>query len=235
LSPSTDFTTWSPQIEAMNLVFQLKEAFDLNPGFWFELSVWDGFEPGEPEKDKRKYYAKLGQTFTPQRYAGTVQFGMWLLRPRVVREFRGWTYPWEDGAPYFLALADAVDRVHTNPILRNWWRHGELVPNRAHQHPYQQRIPQEYVDTDRWFLLDADVNPGTYPWKLSSRVAVYALALVRNAAPQREWLIYAHAPLGSLSNVGLTVPGYGDIRVDVAVAGSFYVVNEDGRTVAQVR
>ena len=228
---STDYKVFSPQIEAMNWVFMQEEANILNPGFWLELSVWDGYEPGS--SDKRAFYAKLGQTYTPERYAGMVQFGMWLIRPRVVREFRGWLHPWDDGKPYFMALVDAVDRVHTNAILRDWWRRGQLVPNRAHRHPYQANIPLEYADKDRWFLLDADVNP-RFPWDETTEIPVFALALVKGAPPAREWLIYAHSPLGDRKNVRLTVPGYTAISVDVAVGGSFFVVKEKARTVERI-
>ena len=86
---STDFTVWSPQIQSMNWVFMLQEAYRLNHIFWFELSTWDGHELSQVN-DKRNYYAKLGQAYNPERYGGMVQFGMWLLRPRAVREFRGW-------------------------------------------------------------------------------------------------------------------------------------------------
>jgi hypothetical protein len=227
---STDYKVFSPQIEAMNWVFMQKEAYVLNPEFWLELSVWDGYAPGDKDKqDKRAHYTKLGQTYTPERYAGMVQFGMWLIRPRVVREFRDWLHPWDDGRPYFVSLVEAVDRVHTNPILREWWRTGELVPNRAHRHPYQAAIPAEYANEDRWFLLDANVN-ARFPWDVTTEISVFALALVKGAAPSREWLVYAHSPLGARSNVQLTVPGYGVIKVDVAVAGSFFLVSEKTRT-----
>jgi hypothetical protein len=233
-NPTTDFTVYSPQIEFMNLVFQQREAYRLNPDFWLEFSVWDGYEPSEPINDKRKFYAALGQKYTPQRYAGMVQFGMWLLRPRVVREFRGWLHPWRDGQPYFMALVDAVDRVHTDPVLREWWHFGELVPNRAHEHPYQENIPPEYAKEDRWFLLDADVNPAR-PWILSTEIPIFALALRKGEPPKREWLVYAHAPLGDRENVQLTVPGYGDIRVKVTVGGSYYLINEETGMVGQLR
>src|SRR5205823_6082993 len=136
-------------------------------------------------------------------YAGMVQFGMWLLRPRVVREFRGWQQPWDDGRPYFMAIVDAVDRVHTDPLLREWWRTGQLVPNRAHKHLYQSDIPREYVNADRWFLLDANVNP-RFPWDPTTEIAVFSLTLVKGTSPAREWLVYAHAPLGDRRNVLLT-------------------------------
>lgn len=228
---STDYKAFSPQIEAMNWVFMQSEAYRLNPAFWLELSVWDGHMTGA--KSKRADYARLGQTYTPARYEGMAQFGMWLIRPRVVREFRDYMYPWSEGEAYFRALMDAVDRVHTNAVLREWWRSGALIPNHAHRHPYQTLIPPEYAEADRWFLLDAEVNR-PFPWDLTTEVQVFALALVKGTAPAREWLIYAHSPLGDRRNVRLTVPGYGTVGVDVAVAGSFYVVHERMRTVDPV-
>ena len=99
-NPSTDYTTWSPQIEFMNLVFILKEAYLVNPAYFFEFSVWDGYHT-DPERQKsypsvRSVYRLAGQTYNPERYGGFVQFGMWLTRPRAVRDFRGWTEPWDD-------------------------------------------------------------------------------------------------------------------------------------------
>jgi len=241
-NPSRDDTVWSPQVEFMNLVFMKRDALRLNPRFWFEFSVWDGYHARPPSERKwpakRAVYRKEGHEYVPERYAGFVQFGMWLLRPRAVRDFRGWTEPWEDvvdengkvvhegGGPYFLALVEAVDRVHANPVLRHWWRKGRLVPNRAHKHPYQAAIPKQWQDEDRWFLLDADVNPQVYPWKLDSQVNVFALALVQGERPDRQWLIYAHSPHGDRRSVKLRVPHYRPITVSVSRAGSFYLVDE---------
>jgi hypothetical protein len=182
----TDFTGFSPQVEFMNLVFQKQEDLKLNPRFWFEFSTWDGFDPAgkTAEKDKRKFFASVGQSFSPERYAGMVQFSMWLLRPRAVREYRGWNQPWDENtAPYFEALMASVDRVHTDPILREFWRKGELVPNRARSHPYEVRIPLELQGKDRWFLLDADVNPQEYPWESFWKVNVFALSLEAVSKP----------------------------------------------------
>ena len=242
-NPSRDDTMWSPQIEFMNLVFMKDRAHDLNPDFWVEFSVWDGYDGPRREKQypsPRTLYRMQGQTYGPERYAGYVQFGMWLLRPRAVREYRGWTFPWEDeddwegGGPYFVALAEAVDSIYRSPILTEWWRHGELVPNRRHPHPYQSGIPDEYKTEDRWFLLDADVNMQEFPWEPHWPVNVYSLALVRGEAPNREWLIYSHSPHEDRPGVVLTVPEYRDITIDVTVAGSFYVVSEHDRAVTAV-
>ncbi len=225
--PSTDYTAWSPQIEFMNLVFVKREALRLNPAFWLEISVWDGDNRGEGNRlGVPELYRRLGQTYDPVRYQGFVQFGMWLMRPRAVREFRGWTWPSDEGMPYFMALVEAVDRVHTQPELRDFWRHGRLVPNPARQHLYQAAIPEEYKDEDRWFLLDADANPKLWPWDLNWSVSVFALALVQGDPPERRWLVYAHSPLQDRPEVKLAIPGFGPITVEVKRGGSFYLVDE---------
>ncbi|MEP7271362.1 MAG: hypothetical protein ABI882_07640 [Acidobacteriota bacterium] len=230
---STDYTVFGPQIESMNWIFMLREAERLNPKFWFEISTWDGHEP-EMENDKRKLYAKLGQRFSPERYGGMVQFGMWLLRPRVVREFRGWRDTLADAEPFFLPIMEAVDRVHSNPLLGQFWKSAELVVNSARQHPYQTLVPAEYQAEKRWFLLDTDLD-APRPWKLTTAIPVFSMALVKGNAPSRQWLVYGHAPLGSRNGVSISIPDYGAIRVDVAVAGSFYVVDEASRRVQPVK
>ena len=228
-NPSTDYTVWSPQVEFQNLVFIHRQALKLNPKYWLEFSVWDGYDGPRREKrypSPRTLYRLKGQTYGPARYGGYVQFGMWLLRPRAVREYRGWTFPADQGMPYFMAIVDAVDRVHVNPTLRQWWRKGTLVPNRAHKHHYQSGVPAEWQGEDRWFLLDANVNPSEYPWELFWEVRVFALALVQGEAPARQWLIYAHSPVKERKGVQVTIPGYRQIALDVSVGGSFYVVDE---------
>ncbi len=220
---STDYTVFSPQIEAMNWVFMLNEAQKLNPRYWFEISTWDGHEPGD--SDKRRAYERAGQRFSPQRYGGMVQFGMWLLRPRVVREFRGYLDTLAEAEPYFMPIVDAAYRVHKNPTLREFWRSGELVPNRSQPHPYQVNVPREYQNVDRWFLLDTSADPPR-PWELGTQLPVYALALVKGKAPNRQWLVYAHTPLINRNNVQVNVPGYRAVTMHVSVEGTFYLIDE---------
>jgi hypothetical protein len=229
---STDFTVVSPQIEAMNWVFALEEARKLNPEFWFEISTWDGYEPAK-ENDKRKYYAKLGQAYNPKRYEGMVQFGMWLLRPRVVREFRSHVATLPESEPYFLSVVHSVDRVHNNPVLRKFWRKGMLVANTDREHPYQKKIPVEYQTTERWFLLDTNLDPHR-PWTLSTELPVFSLSLVIGQAPKREWLVYAHSPLRVFDRVEINIPGYKSIMVKVSPAGIFYHVTEIDNSVIPV-
>jgi hypothetical protein len=231
-SAITDHTVFSPQLEAMNWVFMQTEARRNNPDFFFEMSVWDGHEPGAAT-DKRASYLRQGQQYTPARYGGMVQFGMWLLRPRVVREFRAYLATVQDFEPYFLEVVNAVDRVHTRQTLREFWQKGKLVANRAGSHPYQSNLPEEYRSVDRWFLLNTSVDPQR-PWMLSTNLPVYALALQQGRAPQRQWLIYAHAPREAQRQIMVTIPEYKPVKVDVAVGGSFYLVDEKWQRVTPV-
>ena len=232
----TDFRVQSVQIQSMNWIPMLEETLKLNPNFWFEISIWDGHSkpnPSDSSESKRKYYESLGQTYTPERYKGMVQYGMWLLRPRAVREYRGHMERLEDNKEYFMQIVEAVDSVYENPILTRFWRKGELVPNRAAEHPYQVNIPEEYKNVDRWFLLETDLDPAR-PWNLNTEIPVFSLALVIGEEPEREWLIYAHAPLGMRENVRVTVPEYDAIEIDATVEGSFYVVNEKTSNIQKV-
>jgi len=231
-NPSTDYTVWSPQLEANNWPFMLLEAWRLNPKFWWEISVWDGYDPKKADC-MRKTYARLGQEYGPARYRGLVQFGMWLLRPRVVREFRGWTYSAAEIMPYFQEILDSVARVHENPTLRAFWRKGRLVSNKTRKHPYQSNIPDQYEKATRWFLLDTNLTPPR-PWKLDTEIPVWAIALVLDAAPRRQWLIYAQSPLKERQGVVVSVPGYGNATVNATVGGAFYLVKEGSRTAERI-
>ena len=227
-APDSDYTVWSPEIEAMNYVPVLADVRRTVPDFWFELSTWDGQEPGEPT-DKLLFYARHGQTYTPDRYGGMVQFGMWLLRPRVVRGFRNWTDDRIRFEPYFDRIMDAVTRVHRDPVLRDFWRHGRLVENADGRHPYEAALTPELADRPRWFLLDTPANPPR-PWQLMTPLAVYSLALVRGRAPHREWLVYAFSPRERSIRVPVRIPGGPEVTVSAAVGGAFTLVREGGPT-----
>lgn len=231
-NPSTDHTVWSPQVESQNWLFMLDEALRLNPDFWWEISLWDGHEQ-KRDDDMRKVYVRRGQTYDPIRYRGFVQFGMWLLRPRVVREFRGWTDTREEMMPYFQQVLDSVDALYRNDTLAEFWRKGRLVPNRAHKHPYQANLPDELKDVDRWFQLDTSLDPPR-PWQLDTVIPVFAIALEFGRRPARQWLVYAHAPLGRREAVGVELPDFGRVTMDVEVGGTFVVVREQDKTVQQI-
>lgn len=220
----TDFTVYSPQTQAMNWVFMLEEARRNRPDFWFELSVWDGYAP-DKDNDKRKFYASRGQVYSPDRYAGMVQFGMWLLRPRVVREFRSHRDRLDQCLPFFTALVQAVDRVHANSILAEFWRKGALVANGGQMHPYQSEVPSEYAAVPRWYCLDTSADP-LRPWRLGTQLPVFALALVNGEQPNRRWLVYAHSPLGRRSNVEVQIPSFRSVAISTTPEGVFYLIDE---------
>ena len=224
----TDYTVYSPQIESMNWIPMLEDAYKLNPDYWFEISVWDGhwdFPSQGSAISKRKQYENLGQTYTPARYLGYLQFGMWLLRPRSVREYRNPSDLFEGKKEYFMQVVTAVDRVYENELLKRFWRKGELVPNRDNQHLYQSNIPEQYKDVDRWFLLETNLDPPR-PWKLDTQIPVFSLALVLGEQPQREWLLYAFAPLNDINAVRVSLPGYGIQEIAATVSGAFYHLKE---------
>ena len=238
-----DHWVWSTQVQSMNWIFQLDEAWRINPDFWWEISLWDGnasnwkpemeCTPEAVKKSKACQYIQDGQTYTPDRYLGWVQFGMWLLRPRVVREFRGSTTPLESWRPFFERLLFAVDRVYADETLKDFWRHGKLVPNRAHRHPYQEDVPEKYHAIDRWFLLDTNLD-SPQPWAQKTNIPVFSLALLLGETGTRRWLVYAHSPLEDRSDVMITIPDYGKITVDVPRAGAFYHIRESSKTLMKI-
>jgi hypothetical protein len=235
----TDFRLLSPQIESMNWVFMEQEARRLNQSFWFEISTWSG---GIDLKNTKQAWL---ETFTPIRYGAMVQYGMWLVRPRLIREF---PYSGQDtpeqrsvNLPWLSPILAAVDRVYTNAVLQRFWRQSALVENTSRPHPYQLEVPLEGATAPRMFLLTTNLDP-PQPWvdttgnaQLLLELPVFALARVIGSAPTREWLIYAHSPLQDRSSVQITIPNYHPaITVDVPIAGAFYRVNEADGSVTRV-
>jgi|GEM_PF-2344422 len=267
---NNDHQVFSPQIEAMNLELSRREAVSQNPAFWFEISTWNGGDYSAPwtlnedETSKRKLcrfnptanptpapgqpdtlVQPVPNPYVPTRYGGMVQFSMWLLRPRVVRDYRAWATSRVDNdnvlpytgssQPYFDALAAAVDRIYTNQTLQTFWRDSELVVNPNRVHPYQSNIPPEFNETTypqtaaRMYLLKTNIEP-TGTWSLTTQLRAFVLGRVRGAAPSREWLLYAFAPvelpIGASKNVQVTLPGYGIVTIDATLGGRFYLVKE---------
>jgi hypothetical protein len=225
---STDYTMYSPQIEAMNWVFMIKEVYRNKANFWLEISTWDG---GEEQRSK---YLKNGQKYSPERYSGMVQFGMWLLRPRVVREFRMWNDTVKNSGKYFVKIFVVVDKVYENEILKRFWRYGRLVANNKRQHPYNMNIPSEYKNTERWFLLDTSANVEIGQAD-DNRIDLFSLALEIGSEPSREWLIYAFSPLSAMDSVQILLPGYGNLRIKSKTEGSFYWLKENSKQIVEIK
>jgi hypothetical protein len=223
-NPSTDFNVWSPQIEAMNWVPMATEATRRNPNFWLELSVWDGQRPGQAS-DKLAFYRALGQRYDASRYSGLVQFGMWLMRPRLVREFRDYLETRAQFGSYFKAVTDSVDRVYDLPALKRFWLDGRLLENSAQTHPYQEAVPKDFAEK-RWFLLDTVANPPR-PWNLATQIAVFSIALELGRPPAREWLVYAFSPLETATTAKVQIPAGPLATVALSREGCFTVIHEE--------
>ena len=78
--------------------------------------------------------------------------------------------------------------------------------------PVRAAATAENQQADRWFLLDTSLDPPR-PWSLATPLPVFALALAQGTAPARQWLLYAHAPLGDRKAVGVTIPGYKQVSI----------------------
>jgi hypothetical protein len=218
---------WSCQTEAMNMALLKTEALKIKPEFWHEVIFWDGNLPGK-NNDRYVTYAKKGFPPTPERYRGWVQYGMWLLTPRVAREFRSSADKRERWEAYFNAIVRAVDLVHADKVLTRFWRKGILVQPADNLHPFKTQIPERFKNTNRWYHLGTNLDP-KYPLKLNSVLPVFTLARVIGEKPRREWLLYAHAPRGDRKGVTVDIPDYKKVKVDIHLSGSFYhIVEKDG-------
>jgi hypothetical protein len=215
----TDYRVDGPQMSGMNWNFMLAEALRDNPDYFWEVSSFDG------GIQRQNWYRFVqGQIYDKARYKGFVRFGLWLTRPRVFREFRLTAQDRALSLEYWDAVLEAVREVHTDADLTRFWRNGELVVNPAHPHAFDNNLVAGYtdVDVDRNFLLDADVNP-LRPWTNDMTIEVWSLALVLGEAPNREWLLFTYAPLQSHDDVVITVPGFGDVTVDVPRGNGVFV------------
>ena len=223
------FHVYSCQAEMMNLHFIKPQRLDDDPDFWVEVIFWDG------DGGKAVQYEELGIAYTPELYGGWTQYVLWTATPRVAREWRGSAYRRDEGWwPYFATIIRAVDLVHADPVLKRFWRRGELVANPEVENPVTHGIPEELQGCERWYRLSTNLDP-PQPWKQETRLPVYSLARVLGDAPKREWLLYAHAPLGkALQDVEVSVPGYSTVTIDVNVSGSFYHIKEVDGSVTPV-
>jgi hypothetical protein len=230
-----NWRVWSCQVEMMNGVLLRQEAFKANPNFWHEVIFWDGDLPekGKESVNKHKRYTDLGVAYTPQVYAGWVKHNLWLLVPRVAREWRGSADDKDRWWAYFEQIIQAVDQIHHDPVLTRFWRKGELVANRNRKHPFNDRVPEKWQQVDRWFNLDTSLDPAG-PWNLKTELPVMAVARVLGDKGQREWVVYAHATKSDHQDVEITIPDYGRVKIRPTLAGNYYWVKEAKKSVTEV-
>ncbi len=229
----------SPQSEAMNYYSTQAWLFEREPEYYWASIVWEGARVNDVFRGRRcssktYRYITRGQRWDFARYEGWVQFTLWTTRPRTMREFR---WPPSDRHAYdegtFMALVRSVDRPWKHPILGEFWRFGKLVPNPDEQHPWSlgDDQPDWVREFERWYLLTCDANPPRQEWNDATALRVFAQALVLGEAPQRRWLIYAHAPQGALPTPTVVLPGYAPAAGRVTLpsvpkSGAFFLLEE---------
>jgi len=200
----------APQIALNNLPFMLQEAKRNNPNFIQQLSITHNSNMTDPAL-----------------YRGLTQFGLWFLRPSIIRQ-NSPNSMLEEMEPLFNEMSDSVELIYNSDILSDFWKNGKLVSNGESN--FNRNIPAQYKDDPRWFLLDVDANP-TRPWTESSSIKVWAFALVKGESPNREWLIYAQSPENNMSNITINIPNYKDILLeDSSINGNFYLSLENNST-----
>ncbi len=167
----TDYMAESPQIEAMNLAVMQGPLFEKAPDFFWGSIFWEGSNPGDfwrprglPGVTSKTNLYAVGrrQVWDFDRLQGLQQFGLWMMRPRLMMEFRGghsYRNAWENAT--WESLLTAGQRPWVDPVLREFWEKGRLVPNDVEKprHKLGDDQPEWVRKLDRWFLLTCDVNP----------------------------------------------------------------------------
>lgn len=246
----TDYSPWSPQMESFNLTALQDKVFGERPNFYFSSIAWEGGRSDISFSKVNNYitggFGAGTQRWDADRYQGMLQFGLWVMRPRDFREFRG-TDPLDGyNASTWGAVLNATEHVWNNATLRDYWRFGTLVPNatatatlNGHYFDNNAAWPTWLKNTPRWFLLTSNANPAEATWDRnqnnapSIKLRVMAIALRRGSAPDRRWLVYAHAPLGAVAGSQVTIPDFGPVTLDyVPQSGSFFEVRESGGAVS---
>jgi hypothetical protein len=126
-------TLANAHLSEQNFAFAIEETLKtLRPEYVLEISIWNGASSDYSQGALPHYRV------SPLRQEGEIQFDMWLMRPRVVREYRDPTAAREEPDRYLRSVINSVDRVHDNPVLRRFWRSSTLVPNRAQKHIYSR-------------------------------------------------------------------------------------------------
>lgn len=223
-----DFSVRNPRMFVMTMhAVGHRAAFQANPNYFVELSVWDGNGKASDPNEKRDQYTSIvGQEWSAARYKGFIRWGMWIARPQIVREFRGSQVPLDDNFDATMALISAVDEVWENPTLERFWRNSELVSNPDRRHP-QYRGPSGFMDVPRMFLLESSTHPDEFRFEdanvsaaNTTKIPVWALARKNGD----EYLIFADAPLGAVATATITVPGVGAVLLrDIPTGGGFWL------------
>jgi putative RNA 2'-phosphotransferase len=75
---------------------------------------------------------------------------------------------------------------------------------------------------------------GQRPWKMTTVIPVFSMALVCGQPGSRRWLVYAHSPLEDRHGVQITLPDFGTLKLDVPRAGLSSIVEEQSPAIRLV-
>jgi hypothetical protein len=209
-----DTTVLGPQLFAVNVAYGLRLLEETRADWWPELSIWHGESKG---------IAETG--LTPERYAGYAMLGAFVARPRVLREFLSSALPFAAYEDYTRALYGVAKRINGDATVRRFWERGEPVISSLPSPLWRDRqdLPLEHY---RQRVLHTPANPkparkadGTWDksiWSLGpeylTELNVFAAAMVID---DREYLVFAQAPKGPLTDVAVDVPGLGTVTLSV--------------------
>ena len=238
----TDTTVGSIQSRVQNMRWIMDQFLENNPDTaLYEQSChynWDY----ETTKYSSDWGGGLG-TFTDERWAAMVCFCLWVERPRIMRDFTGHSEPKANYTRRITALSTVISPIWDVPDITRFWRNGRWLLNQDRQHPWDMdnddysRYPR-FLSQHRWYQLTTE-HDATTDWGYSSNdvnpsafyggiIPVFAIAMELGTTPNREWLVYAHCPMGTYTDCLVTIPGYQQVTVPVSVAGTYTLVTEQG-------
>ena len=152
------------------------------------------------------------QITNPNIYRGYTQLALWLLRPNIIRQTSHETIKVEIN-PLFQQVVDSVELINNNEILADFWKNGKLV--KTGNSNYNLNIPTKYQTVPREFFLKTDAT-----------IPVYAFALEKGMAPNREWLIYTQSSSENVKDITITIPWYKDVLANSSTQGLFSIIKE---------
>ena len=155
----------------------------------------------------------------PQRYRGFTQFALWFLRPSIIRQAQNKTTK-DEINPFFQQVVDSVELIHNSDVLADFWKNGKLVSTGNSN--YNQNIPTSYQSIPREFLL-----------KTNTTSPIWAFALEKGLAPNREWLVYAQSPENSSIDISLNIPNFKDTLITSSNEGSFNIIYENTKGITE--
>ena len=190
------------------------------------------------------------------RIEGLSKMALWTSRPRIIRQFGYGDFDGQINAEW-KALLRATDIVWKDSTLMRFWRKGNMVPNldyknqTGREHPMGDGLNSEpwktlWAGENRFYQLTVDINPPFKSWpkdndvsntlaeNVNGRIKVWAIAYVLGESPNREWLLLVQSPTQDRNNVTVTVPNFGDVKVNVQQKGTFYHLREGSTEITTV-